>query len=226
MGGTVGGPIFIPAVYDGRNKSFFFIGFEGTNSRSQSLYTGTVPIPEWRVGDFSNLRTSSGAPITICDPLTVREDIANRGKYVRSPFTGNRIPADRLDPVAVNLMKYFPEPNVAPANQFTNLNNYAIRARPRPTATAWIRASIGTGHRSGACSRGCIRLTDEVDKVDEGFEAMLLELLSVWQISIPKLGTVQHRGIALVVMTSKETRRLGDPLRRRAAYICVLSIRP
>ena len=124
-GGTLGGPIFIPEVYDGRNKSFFFVGFEGTNSRSQSLYTGTVPITEWRSGDFSNLRTSSGAAITIYDPLTVREDPANPGKYIRSPFAGNRIPSDRLDPVAVNLMKYFPPPNVTAVNPFTNLNNYA-----------------------------------------------------------------------------------------------------
>lgn len=67
--------------------------------------------------------------------------------------------------------------------------------------------------------RPCVLLIDEVDKVDEEFEAMLLELLSVWQISIPKLGTVQHRSIPFVVMTSNETRRLGDPLRRRSLYL-------
>jgi MoxR-like ATPase len=67
--------------------------------------------------------------------------------------------------------------------------------------------------------RPCVLLIDEVDKVDEEFEALLLELLSVWQISIPKLGTVQHRSIPFVVMTSNETRRLGDPLRRRSLYL-------
>lgn len=65
----------------------------------------------------------------------------------------------------------------------------------------------------------CVLLIDEVDKVDQEFEAMLLELLSVWQISIPKLGTVRHISIPFVVMTSNETRRLGDPLRRRSLYI-------
>ena len=65
----------------------------------------------------------------------------------------------------------------------------------------------------------CVLLIDEVDKVDQEFEAMLLELLSVWQISIPKLGTVKHVSIPFVVMTSNETRRLGDPLRRRSLYI-------
>jgi MoxR-like ATPase len=48
---------------------------------------------------------------------------------------------------------------------------------------------------------------------------MLLELLSAWQISIPKLGTVKHRSIPFVVMTSNETRSLGDPLRRRSLYL-------
>ncbi len=65
----------------------------------------------------------------------------------------------------------------------------------------------------------CVLLIDEVDKVDEAFEAMLLELLSVWQISIPKLGTVKSRSVPFVVMTSNETRRLGDPLRRRSLYL-------
>lgn len=67
--------------------------------------------------------------------------------------------------------------------------------------------------------RPCVLLIDEVDKVNQEFEAMLLELLSVWQISIPKLGTVRNRSVPYVVMTSNETRRLGDPLRRRSLYI-------
>ena len=65
----------------------------------------------------------------------------------------------------------------------------------------------------------CVLLIDEVDKVDQAFEALLLELLSAWQISIPKLGTVAHRSIPFVVMTSNETRSLGDPLRRRSLYL-------
>jgi hypothetical protein len=123
-GGTIGGPIFLPRVYDGRNKTFFFFGFEGTNSRSLSVYTGTMPIAAWRAGDFSELKTSTGQPITIYDPLTVREDPANPGKFIRDPFVGNRIPAGRMDPVALNAMKYFPEPNVKPTNPYTNANNF------------------------------------------------------------------------------------------------------
>jgi MoxR-like ATPase len=64
----------------------------------------------------------------------------------------------------------------------------------------------------------CVLLIDEVDKVGEEFEAMLLEVLSDWQISVPKLGTVKPKTIPFVVLTSNEVRRIGDPLRRRCAY--------
>jgi MoxR-like ATPase len=67
----------------------------------------------------------------------------------------------------------------------------------------------------------CVLLIDELDKVDHAFEAMLLELLSVWQLSIPKLGTISARSIPFVVLTSNEERRIGDPLRRRSLYLRV-----
>ena len=67
-------------------------------------------------------------------------------------------------------------------------------------------------------SKPCVLLIDEVDKVDEEFESMLLEVLSEWQLSIPRLGTVPHKTIPFVILTSSEVRRIGDPLRRRCAY--------
>lgn len=67
--------------------------------------------------------------------------------------------------------------------------------------------------------RPCVLLIDELDKVDQGFEALLLEMLSVWQLSIPKLGTIKACSIPLVILTSNEERRLGDPLRRRCLYL-------
>jgi MoxR-like ATPase len=63
----------------------------------------------------------------------------------------------------------------------------------------------------------CVLLIDEVDKVDEEFESMLLEVLSEWQLSIPRLGTVPHKTIPFVILTSNEVRRIGDPLQRRCA---------
>ena len=72
--------------------------------------------------------------------------------------------------------------------------------------------------RALECERPCVLLIDELDKVDEGFEAMLLEILSAWQLSIPEFGTVEAKSIPFVVLTSNEERRLGDPIRRRSLY--------
>ncbi len=75
--------------------------------------------------------------------------------------------------------------------------------------------------RALQCEKPCVLLIDELDKVDHAFEALLLELLSVWQLSIPKLGTIKAKSIPFVVLTSNEERRIGDPLRRRSFYLRV-----
>src|SRR5207237_2575452 len=68
-------------------------------------------------------------------------------------------------------------------------------------------------------AKPCVLLVDEIDKVDHEFEALLLELLSDWQLTIPKLGTVRARTIPFAVLTSNEERRIGAPLLRRSLYI-------
>ena len=79
--------------------------------------------------------------------------------------------------------------------------------------------------RALRCERPCVLLIDELDKVDHAFEALLLELLSVWQLSIPKLGTIKARSIPFVVLTSNEERRIGEPC-VGAASIFVLNTLP
>ena len=68
-------------------------------------------------------------------------------------------------------------------------------------------------------SKPCVLLIDEIDKVDYAFEALLLEILSAWQITVPKLGTIKAETVPFVVLSSNEERRLGDPLRRRCLYL-------
>jgi MoxR-like ATPase len=75
--------------------------------------------------------------------------------------------------------------------------------------------------RALECERPCVLLIDELDKVDDGFEALLLEILSAWQLSVPEFGTVHAKSIPFVVLTSNEERRLGDPIRRRSLYMRV-----
>jgi MoxR-like ATPase len=69
--------------------------------------------------------------------------------------------------------------------------------------------------------RPCVLLIDELDKVSQEFEAMLLEILSAWQVTVPKLGTLKAspETVPFVVLSSNEERRLGDPLRRRCIYL-------
>jgi len=67
--------------------------------------------------------------------------------------------------------------------------------------------------------RPCVLLVDELDKVEQSIEALLLEILSAWQITVPKLGTIRATTVPFVVLSSNEERRLGDPLRRRCFYL-------
>ena len=122
FGGTVGGPITLPKIYNGANRTFFFFSYQSTLSRQGTQSSATVPIQSWLNGDFSNLKNGAGQPIVIYDPLTAADN--GTGTYVRQAFPGNIIPANRFDPVALNIAKYFPASNAVATNAFTNQNNF------------------------------------------------------------------------------------------------------
>ncbi|MEP7343205.1 MAG: TonB-dependent receptor [Acidobacteriota bacterium] len=128
-GGSIGGPItfpkevFGPLGYDGRDRSFFFYNYEGykfTTSMSGFL---TVPTEAFRRGDFSLLRNGNGESIRIYDPATTRANPNGQG-FLRDPFPNNIIPTNRLDPVALNILRFYPLPNRTPDNAASNANNY------------------------------------------------------------------------------------------------------
>lgn len=116
FGGNLGGPIW-------KDRTFFFVNYEGLRQGSAGIFTGTVPLPEWRRGDFSNLRNAAGQQIIIYDPLTTRPN-PNGSGFIRDPFPGNIIPANRISPIARNLMQYWPLPNQPPTNVNTQANNF------------------------------------------------------------------------------------------------------
>ena len=88
------GPVFIPRVYDGRNRTFFMLAYEGIRQKEQAAAIGTVPTALMRQGIFSEISTQ------IRNPLT------------RQPFGGNVIPPSQISPVALRLLQqYYPEPN-------------------------------------------------------------------------------------------------------------------
>jgi hypothetical protein len=129
-GGTLGGPLFTPrfgeggpAINNGKDKTFFFVGYERWNFRTANINRSTVPTLAERNGDFSNTRDGQGRVIPIYDPDSTRTNPNGNG-VVRDPFPGNIIPSNRIDPLAQRLLQYLPLPNVAPNNPFTNANNY------------------------------------------------------------------------------------------------------
>lgn len=127
FGGTFGGPVWIPKVYDGRNRTFFFAGYEQWRQITAPLRRGTVPTIEQRNGDFSKTFDSRGALIPIYDPATTRPKPSGSG-WVRSPFPGNIIPRDRFDPAALKILEYMPLPNAVPNDPFSNSLNYIALA--------------------------------------------------------------------------------------------------
>lgn len=113
FGGTVGGPVWISKIYNGHDKTFFFVGYEQWHQRSASIGYNTVPTPLQRSRDFSQARTSTGALIPIYDPNTTTPNPAGNG-FVRTQFLGNAISPQRMDPLSLAVLKYIPLPNVTP----------------------------------------------------------------------------------------------------------------
>lgn len=112
-GFSVSGPVLIPKVYNGRNKTFFFFNWEEVNDHGVSTPAAQVPTALQKAGNFSQTFTSSGALITIYDPMTTVADASQKSGWGRAPFPGNVIPSNRIDPISKNVISYYPDPTLA-----------------------------------------------------------------------------------------------------------------
>lgn len=121
-GGTVGGPIVIPKVYNGKDRTFFFTSYERIRPITPNLETITVPNEAFRRGDFSAL-LDRATPLYVYDPRTARADGA---RIVRDPIQCNGrvnvICPDRISPIAANYLSFLPLPNT---NLTSTTNNYS-----------------------------------------------------------------------------------------------------
>jgi hypothetical protein len=124
-GFTVGGPVIIPKLWDGRNRTFFFWSFEQFRQTNEVLASASVPTQAYRNGDFSSLLTAENRLVTtasgpatdalgrtipsgtIFDPLT---QTTVNGRQNRDPFPGNKIPVTRFDPISVKVLSLIPAP--------------------------------------------------------------------------------------------------------------------
>ncbi len=126
---AAGGPVYLPKIYDGRNKTFFFATLEmGAGSASTASITQTAPLAPWRQGDFSNLRDAAGNPIVVRDPLT------------NTAFPDNKIPTNRLNSTSLKIQQmFYALPNFGNTSTLVTQNYRENRLNPfshQPQLTA------------------------------------------------------------------------------------------
>jgi len=121
-GGTLGGPVVLPKLFNGRNRLFFFFAYEGIKDSYPETITTTVPTALERKGDFSQL-LNAGAKYQIYNPFS---GVSQGSRIARQPFAGNIIPPALLNPIALAYLNYFPLPN-APG-QIDGANNYVANS--------------------------------------------------------------------------------------------------
>jgi hypothetical protein len=157
FGYSVGGPVWIPKVVDGRNKLFFFHNYEGYRDVLPARLQLTVPTAAERTGDFSQRRTAAGQLITVSDPFSTTAVPGQANTFTRTPFPNNTIPASRIDPVGRNLIGFYPAPNATPTDPITNVNNYLVNASGQNRQNMW---TIKTDYNLSEGQRLFVRYTE------------------------------------------------------------------
>lgn len=124
-GASIGGPIWFPKLYNGRNKSFFFLNVNWYKFRSGPMnQIASVPTADFKRGDLSQLRNPDGSLIQIYDPRTTRCDA--EGNCTRDPFPNNIIPSNRISSVSKAILGFVPDPSLPGV-----FNNYAATGTSR-----------------------------------------------------------------------------------------------
>ena len=177
FGGTVGGPVYIPHLYEKKDKTFFFAAYEGNRESTPATGLYTMPTSNFRSGDFSALLGSQlgtdalGRPVLagqLYNPFTTRL-LTNGGTdtvtgspvgcpgnpapatcYIRDPFAGNVIPPGMIDSVAKNFLQYWPNPTSSAL-----VSNYTATG---PLAVGYDRGTGRIDHNISEKSRMFFRL--------------------------------------------------------------------
>jgi carboxypeptidase family protein/TonB-dependent receptor-like protein len=133
FGFSVGGPVLLPKVYNGKNRTFFFFDYQGTRIRTGHTFLASVPPQTWRDGNFAGFD-----PIYDPDSTTTNAD----GSVTRQPFANNQINPNRFDPIAKKLLDQFPAANVAGAQDVTGVANNFLSSPSEPDNTNQIDLRI------------------------------------------------------------------------------------
>ena len=124
FGATAGGPVVLPKVFDGRNKVFWFFGFEGIQDSQPATTFMSVPTAAELNGDFSRLLTTATKTV-VYDPSSA---VLNGTTVNRTPYSGNIIPTSQINPISKNYLKFFPAPNVPNIARDDGYNNFGANA--------------------------------------------------------------------------------------------------
>jgi len=166
-GGTFGGPVWIPKVYKGKERTFFFLTWEGIRNKDPRAGVRSVPDANERQGDFTGSFTTqviggvrNVIPITVFDPATVdaNRTVLQNGREVqnptygyRLPFPGNKIPASRMSPIALNVLKFIPLPNTTPqptSNTASNFTPNSTRQNKMASFVTRVDQNWNAAHKS------------------------------------------------------------------------------
>ncbi|HTS31157.1 MAG TPA: TonB-dependent receptor [Bryobacteraceae bacterium] len=156
---SVSGPVVLPHIYNGRNKTFFFFGYQKLIEKKASAYTSQTPTPALLSGDF----TFGGLGVPLYDPLTTRQN--PDGTWTRDPLPGNIVPQSRFDPVAAKIIGMNPwlPPNTpgsltssGPVSNFTYnaksrtfFEDYSQRIDQQFSSSFKLYGSYTYNHQSG-----------------------------------------------------------------------------
>jgi Carboxypeptidase regulatory-like domain len=132
-GATFGGPVVIPKLYNGRDKTFFYISYEGLRDTQATSFTTTVPTALERTGDFSQTKDAKGNQIVIYDPSTTTVTTTASGglAYSRTPLNAGTANANKittpLNPIGAAIVNLYPLPNRA-GTTGSDLDNFFSNA--------------------------------------------------------------------------------------------------
>jgi hypothetical protein len=118
FGFSIGGPVWLPWIFNGKNRLFFAANYEGYRDITPVNALLTIPTVAQKSGDFSQTKDVNGNLIKIYDPATVQAN------GVRTQFPNNMIDPSRFDAVGLKLLSYYPDPNVTPTNINSQSSNY------------------------------------------------------------------------------------------------------
>jgi hypothetical protein len=142
FGGVFGGPVMLPWLYNGRNRTFFFSSYEAYRNKTAAAPSiSTIPTAEMYAGDFSQWRDANGNLIPIYDPATTRVNPNGPG-FIRDPFPGNQIPLSRFSQISRNVL---PLATMRP-DQPGVRNNFVYTPGDAINTNPWNKFSLKLDH--------------------------------------------------------------------------------